>query len=86
MAVSDTGTLQTDEQTDRIAISISRISVLMHDKNCCTTITTHKNQANNDIKFLSNINGQKHTVPKCSDKADRTGEAQTPHQINISGT
>ena len=35
---SDTGTLltdrQADEQTDRFAISISRVSVLTRDKNC----------------------------------------------------
>ena len=30
---SDTGTSQTDGQTDRIAISISHVSVLMCDKN-----------------------------------------------------
>ena len=30
---SDTGMLRTDRRTDRFAISISRISVLTHDKN-----------------------------------------------------
>jgi len=31
---SDTGTLRTDRQTDRFAISISRVSMLTRDKNC----------------------------------------------------
>jgi len=30
--LSDTGTLQTDSQTDRFAISISRVSMLTRDK------------------------------------------------------
>ena len=30
---SDTGTLRTDRQTDRFAISISRVSMLTRDKN-----------------------------------------------------
>ena len=30
---SNTGTRRTDERTDRIAISISRVSVLTRDKN-----------------------------------------------------
>ena len=31
--LSDTGTLRTDRQTDRFAISISRVSMLTRDKN-----------------------------------------------------
>jgi len=36
---SDTGTLRTDRQTDRFAISILRVSMLTRDKNCSRSFT-----------------------------------------------
>jgi len=63
---SDTGTLQTDRQTDRhtdrIAISISRVSVLMCDKNGNAVIYTSATHGDNLLSNdgLSSGNSRQH--------------------------
>ena len=60
---SDTGTSRTNGQTDRIAISISRVSVLTHDRNLRRFITRSHGRVTSVVRATRQVNGRRQTFP-----------------------